>query len=137
MSRSASQGNSRGIAAPFITQVLEQARALGDYLIVGVHGDDVLKEAYGPNLPIMNLHERVLSVLACRYVDEVIIGAPYALTEEMIRDMHISCVVHGTTWEPEAAAAAAEVWRSFPPIMEVNMSTVRPLCGCETPRCVP
>jgi ethanolamine-phosphate cytidylyltransferase len=27
-------------------------------------------------MPILNVHERALSVLACRYVDEVIIGAP-------------------------------------------------------------
>ena len=43
----------------------------------------------------MNLHERVLGVLSCRYVDDVIIGAPYAVTTEMIEMMHIKKVVHG------------------------------------------
>ena len=32
----------------------------------------------------MNLHERSLSVLACRYVDEVIIGAPWTITKDMV-----------------------------------------------------
>jgi len=32
----------------------------------------------------MNLHERSLSVLACRYVDEVIIGAPREVTQDMV-----------------------------------------------------
>ena len=32
----------------------------------------------------MNLHERSLSVLACRYVDEVIIGAPWEVTKDMV-----------------------------------------------------
>lgn len=32
----------------------------------------------------MHLHERNLSVLACRYVDEVIIGAPWEVTKDMV-----------------------------------------------------
>lgn len=32
----------------------------------------------------MNLHERSLSVLGCRYVDEVIIGAPWEVTKDMV-----------------------------------------------------
>lgn len=38
----------------------------------------------GLNHPIMHLHERSLSVLACRYVDEVIIGAPWEVTKDMV-----------------------------------------------------
>lgn len=33
------------------------------------------------NLPIMTLHERVLSVLGCKYVDDVLIDAPYTITQ--------------------------------------------------------
>lgn len=32
----------------------------------------------------MHLHERSLSVLGCRYVDEVIIGAPWEVTKDMV-----------------------------------------------------
>lgn len=32
----------------------------------------------------MHLYERSLSVLACRYVDEVIIGAPWEVTKDMV-----------------------------------------------------
>src|SRR5690349_21615559 len=45
---------------------LEQAKARGDYLIVGLHTDPVVNQYKGSNYPIMNLHERVLSVLACK-----------------------------------------------------------------------
>jgi len=48
----------------------------------------------------MNLHERVLSVLSCRYVDEVIIGAPWAITEEFITSQRVNIVVHGTVSDP-------------------------------------
>ena len=44
----------------------------------------------------MNLHERVLSVLACRFVDEVVIGAPWAVTKQILSGMKIDVVAHGT-----------------------------------------
>jgi ethanolamine-phosphate cytidylyltransferase len=45
---------------------LEKARSYGDFLIVGLHTDPVVNKYKGGNYPIMNLHERVLSVLACK-----------------------------------------------------------------------
>lgn len=45
---------------------LEAASKHGDYLIVGLHTDPVVNRYKGSNYPIMNLHERVLSVLACK-----------------------------------------------------------------------
>ncbi|EGC40222.1 phosphoethanolamine-cytidyltransferase [Dictyostelium purpureum] len=77
------------------TEALKQAKALGDFLIVGVHDDKTVNQQKGSNFPIMNLHERVLSVLSCRYVDEVVIGAPFSVTKEMIESLHINVVVHG------------------------------------------
>lgn len=50
----------------------------------------------GCNLPLMNLHERVLSVLACRFVDDVLIGAPPTITTEMIELLGIHEVITGT-----------------------------------------
>jgi ethanolamine-phosphate cytidylyltransferase len=35
----------------------------------------------------MNLHERVLSVLSCKYVDEVLMEAPCVVNKEMIDGM--------------------------------------------------
>lgn len=45
---------------------LEKAKKLGDFLIVGLHTDPEVNRYKGGNYPIMNLHERVLSVLACK-----------------------------------------------------------------------
>ena len=53
------------------------------------------------NLPLMNLNERVLSVLGCRYVDDVLIDAPYIVTAAMIRSLNISEVVHGTNTDDD------------------------------------
>lgn len=76
--------------------ILKEAKKRGDYLIVGVHGDAVVNEHRGSNLPLMNLHERVLSVLGSRYVDDVLIDAPYIITPDMLNSLRISEVVHGS-----------------------------------------
>lgn len=76
--------------------ILEKARSLGDYVIVGVHNDAVVNQHCGTNLPIMNLQERVLSVLGCKFVDDVLIDAPPVITKEMIDYLHIHLVVKGS-----------------------------------------
>ncbi|XP_037522381.1 ethanolamine-phosphate cytidylyltransferase isoform X1 [Rhipicephalus sanguineus] len=76
---------------------LEKAKAEGDYLIVGLHTDPVVNRYKGYNYPIMNLHERVLSVLACKYVNEVVIGAPYSVTADLMEHFRVHVVCHGKT----------------------------------------
>jgi len=78
-------------------EILELAKKEGDYLIVGVYDDQTVNSYQGKNLPIMNLYERVLGVLSCRYVDEVVIGAPIVVTKEIIDSLKIQTVVCGTT----------------------------------------
>lgn len=73
--------------------ILRAARERGDYLIVGIHGDATVNRVRGMNLPLMNLHERVLSVLGCRFADDVLIDAPYDVSMEMIASLNISEVV--------------------------------------------
>jgi len=80
---------------PGHVSVLKSAKERGDYLMVGIHGDAVVNRVRGSNLPLMNLHERVLSVLGCQYVDDVLIDAPYVITTDMIKSLNISEVVHG------------------------------------------
>uniref|UniRef100_A0A915DYL8 ethanolamine-phosphate cytidylyltransferase n=1 Tax=Ditylenchus dipsaci TaxID=166011 RepID=A0A915DYL8_9BILA len=74
---------------------LEEAKKLGDYLIVGIYSDQVVNEYRGQNYPIMTLHERVLSVLSFKPVSEVVIGAPYSVTQELVDRFRIDVVVQG------------------------------------------
>lgn len=74
-------------------EFFKKARALGDYLIVGVLADDVV-EGY-KRVPILSLEERVAVIAACRYVDEVVVAPPLRLTEDMVRQYRIDLVVHG------------------------------------------
>ncbi|KAG5900359.1 hypothetical protein JTB14_033808 [Gonioctena quinquepunctata] len=76
---------------------LEKAREKGNFVIVGLHTDPIVNRYKGSNYPIMNLHERVLSVLACKYVSEVVIGAPYSVTQDLMDHFKVDVVVHGET----------------------------------------
>ncbi|GMH13618.1 hypothetical protein Nepgr_015459 [Nepenthes gracilis] len=81
-------------------EILQIARQLGDFLLVGIYTDQTVSKLRGAQYPLMNLHERTLSVLSCRYVDEAIIGAPWEVTKDMIITFNVSLVVHGTVSEP-------------------------------------
>jgi ethanolamine-phosphate cytidylyltransferase len=81
---------------PGHVNLLKEAKDRGDYLIVGIHGDVCVNRIRGMNFPLLNLHERVLSVLGCRYVDDVLIDAPYEISSEMISSLRIAEVVNGT-----------------------------------------
>ncbi|XP_064599915.1 ethanolamine-phosphate cytidylyltransferase-like [Liolophura sinensis] len=78
-------------------EFLKKAHKEGDFLIVGLHTDVVVNRYKGSNYPIMNLNERLLSVLACRYVSEVVIGAPYAVTADLMDHFKVDIVIHGMT----------------------------------------
>ena len=77
-------------------EFLKKARALGDYLLVGISADDVLvSHAYKKGRPILTMEERVNSVAACRYVDEVLPNAPFIIDRAWIEKHDIHLVVRG------------------------------------------
>ena len=88
-------------------EFLKQARALGDYLLVGVCADDVVT-AHKPR-PILTMEERVASVAGCQYVDEVIPNAPWRFDPAWIEKYNIHLVVHGDDYSPEQQSHYYEV----------------------------
>lgn len=76
--------------------LLRRARELGDRLLVGVHSDAVVNQQRGFNYPLLAMHERVLSVLGCKYVDDILLDAPWHITEEMIATLGITIVARGS-----------------------------------------
>lgn len=73
---------------------LKHAKEQGDFLIVGIHNDDVVATT-SSQFPILNMHERALSVLACRYVDSIVLDASLIVDEELLHDYNISLVCNG------------------------------------------
>ncbi|XP_013929412.1 PREDICTED: ethanolamine-phosphate cytidylyltransferase isoform X2 [Thamnophis sirtalis] len=72
---------------------LRQARAMGDYLIVGVHTDDEISKHKGP--PVFTQEERYKMVKAIKWVDEIVEGAPYVTTLETLDKYNCDFCVHG------------------------------------------
>lgn len=90
-------------------EILEKARKLGGdnaYLLVGIWDDKTVNfhsdGSVGTSarfdktmaLPIMKLHERVINVLSCKHADDVIIGAPWVITNDLITTFNIKIVVN-------------------------------------------
>ncbi len=78
---------------------LKKAREHGDYLLVGIHADEVVMTY--KRRPILSMNERVESVAACRYVDEVIPNAPLTMDREWIQIHNIDLVLHGDDFSKE------------------------------------
>lgn len=77
-------------------ETLAKAKAMGTFLYVGVHDDATVNQHKGRNYPIMNLLERVMNVLSTKYCDEVVIGAPWTVTKDLITSLGIHIVASGS-----------------------------------------
>lgn len=62
-------------------------------MYIGLWDDDMTRYYRGESFPIVSLQERVLMCLSCKYVDDVVIGAPFILTQDLISSLHINIVV--------------------------------------------
>lgn len=72
---------------------LRQAKALGDKVIVGIHTDEEITKHKGP--PVFTEEERVKMVKGIKWVDEVVLGAPYVTTLEVLDEHNCDFCVHG------------------------------------------
>ncbi|KAI9870505.1 MAG: hypothetical protein M1830_004146 [Pleopsidium flavum] len=70
------------------------------YVVAGVHDDEVINHWKGVNYPIMNIFERGLCVLQCRYIHSVVFSAPFTPTKSYLSSLPHgipSAVYHGPT----------------------------------------
>tara|TARA_B100000929_G_scaffold290599_1_gene284965 strand:+ start:98205 stop:98669 length:465 start_codon:yes stop_codon:yes gene_type:complete len=61
--------------------MLEEAKTMCDYLIVGLLSDPTIDRPDSKNKPIQSMFERYIQVSSCKYVDEVI---PFQTEQEII-----------------------------------------------------
>lgn len=54
------------------------------YVVVGIHDDYTINKIKGYNYPIMNILERSLVVLQCKYVSTLVISAPYTPSKSFL-----------------------------------------------------
>ena len=86
---------------PGHVRYLQDARALGDLLVVGINADESVRRNKGPNRPINPQHERaeVLAALAC--VDAVVVFSEDT-PAEIIRLVQPDILVKGADWAADA-----------------------------------
>ncbi|ERF76077.1 hypothetical protein EPUS_01410 [Endocarpon pusillum Z07020] len=83
----------------FLRQVNESENGAA-YIVAGVHDDSVINYWKGLNYPIMNIYERGLCVLQCKYVSAVIFSAPFSPNKAFLQNIpfgQVSAVYHGPT----------------------------------------
>lgn len=69
---------------------LNEAKALGDFLIVGINGDDSVRNLKGKKRPINNLNFRVSMLASLKPIDAVISfddNTPYSLIKSLLPDI--------------------------------------------------
>ena len=87
---------------------LEQARALGDHLIVAINSDASVRSLKGPGRPILPQQERAEILAALASVDYVtIFDAP--TPRDLIARLLPDVLVKGGDWGPEEIVGRAEV----------------------------
>ncbi|MCA1933267.1 MAG: D-glycero-beta-D-manno-heptose 1-phosphate adenylyltransferase [Calditerrivibrio sp.] len=80
---------------------LEEAKKLGDILVVGVNSDESVRRLKGDKRPINSLKERLIMLDALKYVDYVTFfeeDTPYNLIKDILPDI----LVKGGDWKIEA-----------------------------------
>ncbi|KAF2690937.1 hypothetical protein K458DRAFT_382514 [Lentithecium fluviatile CBS 122367] len=90
------------------------------FLVAGIHDDEVINHWKGINFPIMNIFERGLCVLQCKYINAVVFGSPFSLSKAFLLTLPYgtpSAVYHGTTsfmpltYDPYAPAKSLDIYR--------------------------
>lgn len=79
---------------------LNEAKSLGDHLIVGINSDDSVKRLKGKDRPVNNESDRAFVLDNLKSVDDVLIfneDTPYDIIKEIIPDL----LVKGGDWKEE------------------------------------
>jgi len=89
---------------------LEEAKSLGDVLVVGINSDDSVKRAKGNSRPIFNLQDRATLLLALKAVDYVC-SFPEDTPDLIIKQVKPDVLVKGGDW-PEDKIVGADFVKS-------------------------
>jgi D-beta-D-heptose 7-phosphate kinase/D-beta-D-heptose 1-phosphate adenosyltransferase len=80
-------------------ELLNYAKSLGDFLMVGIDTDDRVKEKKGTTRPIHNQEERKFFLKNLKSVDEVKFFSSDQELEELIKSFQPDIMVVGSDWK--------------------------------------
>ena len=79
--------------------LLNYAKSLGNYVIVGIDTDDRVREKKGSTRPIYNQDDRGLMLVALKAVDEVRYFDSDESLEALVKDVKPDVMVVGSDWK--------------------------------------
>ena len=79
-------------------RILERAKALGDYLVVGVSTDE-LNISKKSRAPVFDQEQRIEIIKALKCVDEVFFEESLSLKGSYIEEKHADILVMGDDWK--------------------------------------
>lgn len=82
------------------TLMLEEAKTVCDYLIVGLQTDPTIDRPQ-KNKPVQTVVERYLQLRACKYVDEIIPYATEKDLEDILSSMYIDIRILGEEYKDQ------------------------------------
>ena len=80
-------------------ELLNYAKSLGDYLVVGIDTDDRVKEKKGPTRPVNSDQERSFMLMNLKSVDEVRFFSTDKELEDLIKSVKPDIMVVGSDWK--------------------------------------
>lgn len=74
-------------------KALKLAKEKGTFVYVGLYDDGACEQVYGKSNPVMGLMERASNLLSLKYVDDIVIGVPRKVNEDMLKSLGIHKVL--------------------------------------------
>ena len=84
---------------PGHVSLLNWAKSLGDYLVVGIDTDDRVKEKKGSSRPIYNQTDRGVMLVSMSAVDEVRYFDSDESLENLVKEVKPDIIVVGSDWK--------------------------------------
>ena len=82
--------------------LLNYAKSLGDYVVVGIDTDDRVREKKGPTRPIYNAEERGIMLVSLSSVDEVNYFDSDESLEALVKSVKPDIMVVGSDWKDKS-----------------------------------
>jgi|TARA_R110000824_G_scaffold64926_2_gene169457 D-beta-D-heptose 7-phosphate kinase/D-beta-D-heptose 1-phosphate adenosyltransferase len=87
-------------------EMLEYAKSLGNYLMVGIDSDQKVKKDKGDDRPFNNAEDRKFALESIRHVDKVLVFNSRAELEHLIKLLEPDYMVVGSDWKGKEVVGA-------------------------------
>ena len=90
---------------------LEEAKSLGDFLVIGLNSDQSIQSLKGPTRPVITFDQRAFVLAGLKAVD-LVVGFNEQTPEKLIHFIHPHILVKGGDWRTEDIVGSEFVMRS-------------------------